>query len=138
MIRIFKKKPGRSKELCTSPKIGSEKKKATTTKKNERKERTEGTKWNNDWSDYGLRKKRERKRETEGKKNIQKKLKISGSRKQVIFPKLKLNFAGDCFWLLILFSYEKVWEPSTFLNFRLSLVYLLSGTCFHILNHAIF
>lgn len=27
MIRIFKKKPGRSKELCTSPKIGSEKKK---------------------------------------------------------------------------------------------------------------
>lgn len=81
---------------------------------------------------------RERERETEGKKNIQKKLKISGSRKQVIFPKLKLNFAGDCFWLLILFSYEKMWEPSTFLNFRLSLVYLLSGTCFHILNHAIF
>lgn len=52
------------------------KKKATTTKKNERKERKEGTKWNNDWSDYGLRKKRERERETEGKKNIQKKLKI--------------------------------------------------------------
>ena len=82
--------------------------------------------------------KKGRERETEGKKNIQKKLKISGSRKQVIFPKLKLNFAGDCFWLLILFSYEKMWEPSIFLNFRLSLVYLLSGTCFHILNHAIF
>ena len=82
--------------------------------------------------------KKGRERETEGKKNMQKKLKISGSRKQVIFPKLKLNFAGDCFWLLILFSYEKMWEPSTFLNFRLSLVYLLSGTCFHILNHAIF
>ena len=83
--------------------------------------------------------KKGRERETtEGKKTMQKKLKISGSRKQVIFPKLKLNFAGDCFWLLILFSYEKMWEPSTFLNFRLSLVYLLSGTCFHILNHAIF
>lgn len=82
-------------------------------------------------------KKRERERDRGEEKHTEK-VKDFGSRKQVIFPKLKLNFAGDCFWLLILFSYEKMWEPSTFLNFRLSLVYLLSGTCFHILNHAIF
>lgn len=136
MTRIFKKKPGRSKELCTSPKIGSEKK-ATTTKKNERKERKEGTKWNNDWSDYGLRKKRERERDRGEEKHTEK-VKDFWKSKASHFPEIKLNFAGDCFWLLTLFSYEKMWEPSTFLNFRLSLVYLLSGTCFHILNHAIF
>ena len=80
MIRIFKKKSVRSKELCTSPKIGSEKKKATTTKKNERKERKEGIKWNNDWSDYGLRKKRERERDRGEEKHTEK-VKDFGSRK---------------------------------------------------------
>lgn len=138
MIRIFQKKPGRSKELCTSPKIGSEKKKQQQQKRTkERKGKKEQSEIMTGQIMVCVKKGRERET-SEGKKNIQKKLKISGSRKQVIFPKLKLNFAGDCFWLLILFSYEKMWEPSTFLNFRLSLVYLLSGTCFHILNHAIF
>lgn len=131
----FLKKAREKQRAMHESEIRQWKKKATTTKKNERKERKEGTKWNNDWSDYGLRRERERDR---GEEKHAEKVKDFGSRKQVIFPKLKLNFAGDCFWLLILFSYEKMWEPSTFLNFRLSLVYLLSGTCFHILNHAIF
>ena len=84
-----------------------------------------------------VKKGEERKRDREEEKNTEK-VKDFGSRRQVIFPKLKLNFAGNRFWLLILFSHEKMWKPSTILNFRLSLVYLLSGTCFHILNHAIF
>lgn len=137
MTRILKKKPGRSKELCTSPKIGSEK------KKQQQQKRTKQRKGKKEKSEIMTGqimvcvKKRERERDRGEEKHTEK-VKDFGSRKQVIFPKLKLNFAGDCFWLLILFSYEKMWEPSTFLNFRLSLVYLLSGTCFHILNHAIF
>lgn len=82
-------------------------------------------------------KKRGRDRDRQEENNTEK-VKDFGSRRQVIFLKLKLNFAGNRFWLLILFSYEKMWKPSTILNFRLSLVYLLSGTCFHIVNHAIF
>ena len=138
MIRIFKKKPGRSKELCTSPKIGSEKKKQQQQKRTkERKGKKEESEIMTGQIMVCVKKGRERERDRGEEKHTEK-VKDFGSRKQVIFPKLKLNFAGDCFWLLILFSYEKMWEPSTFLNFRLSLVYLLSGTCFHILNHAIF
>lgn len=138
MIRIFKKKPGRSKELCTSPKIGSEKKKQQQQKRTkERKGKKEQSEIMTGQIMVCVKKGRERERDRGEEKHAEK-VKDFGSPKQVIFPKLKLNFAGDCFWLLILFSYEKMWEPSTFLNFRLSLVYLLSGTCFHILNHAIF
>ena len=111
---------------------------------NNKKERTKERKGKEEQSEIMtgqimvcVKKGRERERDRGEEKHTEK-VKDFGSRKQVIFPKLKLNFAGDCFWLLILFSYEKMWEPSTFLNFRLSLVYLLSGTCFHILNHAIF
>ena len=75
MIRIFKKKPGRSKELCTSPKIGSEK------KKQQQQKRTKERKGKKEQSEIMTGQimvcvKKGRERETEGKKNMQKKLKI--------------------------------------------------------------
>lgn len=76
MIRIFKKKPGRSKELCTSPKIGSEKKKQQQQKRTkERKEKKEQSEIMTGQIMVCVKKGRERET-SEGKKNIQKKLKI--------------------------------------------------------------
>lgn len=76
MIRIFKKKPGRSKELCTSPKIGSEKK-----KKQQQQIRPKERKGKEEQSEIMTGQimicvKKGGERETERKKKIHKKLKI--------------------------------------------------------------
>ena len=96
MIRIFQKKPGRSKELCTSPKIGSEKK-----KKQQQQKRTKERKGKKEQSEIMTGRIMVcvgRERETsEGKKNIQKKLKIWKS-KASHFPETKIKLC----WRLLL------------------------------------
>lgn len=68
----FKKKPGRSKELCTSPKIGSEKKKQQQQKRTkERKGKKEKSEIMTGQIMVCVKKGRDWERETEGKKNIQ-------------------------------------------------------------------
>ena len=82
------------------------KKKATTTKKNERKERKEGKKWNNDWSDYGLRKKRERERDRGEEKHAEK-VKDFWKSKASHFPEIKIKL---CWRLLLVVDLVFVWK----------------------------
>lgn len=98
MTRILKKKPGRSKELCTSPKIGSEKKKQQQQKRTkQRKGKKEKSEIMTGQIMVCVKKGRERERDRGEEKHAEK-VKDFWKSKASHFPETKIKLC----WRLLL------------------------------------